>query len=104
MPLRIAGALARGHELPGLGDVLPIPRSLDDLLRERLDRLSATARAAASTAAAMSRPTAETLEAALRPDFDVDAALARPTGPASSGRTRSAAVLASPLGFDVLVR
>ena len=73
--LEISGALARLTALPALGDLLPVPRTLHDLLSDRVDRLSASARAAASAAAALSRPTAEILEDALGSDVDVDAAL-----------------------------
>ena len=73
--LEIAGALARGRALPALGDLLPVPRTLHDLLSDRVDRLSPPARAVASAAAALSRPTAEIVEAALGSDLDVDAAL-----------------------------
>jgi DNA-binding CsgD family transcriptional regulator len=74
--LEISGVLARGPALPGPGDLLPVPRTLDDLLRDRMDRLSAPARAAATAAVALSRPTAEIVEAALGSDLDVDVALA----------------------------
>ena len=74
--LEISGALARGRVLPGLGDVLPVPPSLHEILRDRVGRLSAPAQAAASAAAALSRPTADGVEAAVGSDVDVDAALA----------------------------
>ncbi|HSO30616.1 MAG TPA: AAA family ATPase [Candidatus Sulfomarinibacteraceae bacterium] len=73
--LEIAGALARATAPPALGDLLPLPRTLHDLLSDRVDRLSTAARAVASAAAALSRPTAETVEAAVGTDLDVDAAL-----------------------------
>ena len=73
--LEIAGALARDHAQPALGDLLPVPRTLHDLLSDRIDRLSRAARAVASAAAALSRPTAETVGAAVGSDLDVDAAL-----------------------------
>jgi DNA-binding CsgD family transcriptional regulator len=73
--LELARALARGAALPAPGDPLPVPRTLHDLLIDRMDRLSASARTAASVAAALSRPTAEILETALSPEFDVEAAL-----------------------------
>ena len=46
--LEIAGALARGPALPAPGDPLPVPRTLYDLLIDRVTRLSAPARMAAS--------------------------------------------------------
>lgn len=73
--LEIAGALAHGHALPALGDLLPVPRTLHDLVSDRLDRLSPPARSVASAAAALSRPTADALEAALGSEFDVHAAM-----------------------------
>ena len=57
------------------GDPLPIPASLDALVRERLDRLTGPARAAATAVAASFRPTRATVASALAPDADVDAAL-----------------------------
>ena len=73
--LEISGALARDHTQPALGDLLPVPRTLQDLLSDRIDRLSTAARAVASAAAAISRPTTETVGSAVGPDLDVDAAL-----------------------------
>jgi DNA-binding CsgD family transcriptional regulator len=73
--LEIAGALARGPGLPAPDEPLPVPRALHDLRSDRVDRLSATARMAASAAAALSRPTAEILETAFASEFDVEAAL-----------------------------
>ena len=58
-----------------LGDVLPVPQTLQELLHDRVDRLSAPARVVASAAAALSRPTAPILEAALGSDHDVASAL-----------------------------
>lgn len=73
--LEIAGAMARGRSLPGLSDLLPMPHTLQGLLGDRVDRLSAAAREIASAAAALSRPTVDVLEAALGSEIDVDAAL-----------------------------
>ena len=73
--LEISAALTRGSAVPALGDLLPVPRTLQDLLSDRVDRLSPAARSAASAAAALSHPTAEMVEAALGSDIDVDAAL-----------------------------
>ena len=74
--LEIADALARASALPALGEPLPVPRTLQALLNERVGRLSAPARAATSTAAALSRPTVNALEAAVGSDLDLEAALA----------------------------
>ena len=73
--LEILDALARRPAPPSLGDVLPVPRTLHDLLNDRLDRLSPSGRAVASAASALSRPTAEILEAALGAEHDTSAAL-----------------------------
>jgi DNA-binding CsgD family transcriptional regulator len=73
--LEISRALARDHAQPALGDLLPVPRTLHDLLSDRVDQLSTAARAVASAAAALSRPTAETVGSAIGADLDVDAAL-----------------------------
>lgn len=73
--LEIARALARDQVQPAVGDLLPLPRTLQDLLRDRLDRLSPATRAVASAAAALSRPTAELIGDAVDPGFDVEAAL-----------------------------
>ena len=75
LALEISAALARASAAPALGDLLPVPRTLQDLLSDRVDRLSAPARTAASAVAALSHPTDELVTAALGSDFDVDAAL-----------------------------
>jgi DNA-binding CsgD family transcriptional regulator len=73
--LEIADALARARTLPALGDPLPVPHTLHDLLTERVARLSPAARSLASAAAALSRPTAEILTAAFGSELDVEKAL-----------------------------
>jgi DNA-binding CsgD family transcriptional regulator len=73
--LEIAGALARGPVLPAPGEPLPVPRTLHDLLSDRVAHLSAPARMAASAAAALSRPSADSLETAFGSEFDVEAAI-----------------------------
>ena len=73
--LEISGALARDSTQPALGDLLPLPRTLQDLLGDRVDRLSTAAREVASAAAALSRPTAETVGSAVGSEVDVEAAL-----------------------------
>ena len=74
--LEIANAIVRSDETPGLGEPLPVPGTLQELLRDRVERLSPSAWAVASAAAALSRPTAAIVGAAVSPDHDVDAALA----------------------------
>ena len=71
--LELANALAQSSA--ALGDQLPVPRSLHGLLGDRLDRLSPSARAVASAAAALSRPTAATIGSAVGSDLEVEAAL-----------------------------
>jgi len=73
--LEISDAIARTHSGISLGDVLPVPQTLQELLHDRVDRLSAPAQVLASAAAALSRPTVPILEAAFGSDHDVDAAL-----------------------------
>ena len=73
--LEIAGAIARQGTVPGLGDRLPVPPSLHDLLLDRVDRLSPPARTVATAAAALARPSVGTLEAAYGSELDLDAAL-----------------------------
>jgi len=88
--LEISDALARGPGLPALGDVLPVPRTLHDLLSDRVDRLSPPARAVAAAASALSRPTPEILDVALGSNVDTDAALseAEAAGVLASERDR----------------
>jgi len=74
--LEIANAIVRSDETPGLGEPLPVPGTLQELLRDRVERLSPSAWAVASAAAALSRPTAAIVGAAVSSDHDVDAALA----------------------------
>lgn len=73
--LEIARALARDGGQLALGDPLPLPRSLQEFVSDRVRRLSAPAQAAALAAAALSRPTAASVAAALGPGVDADAAL-----------------------------
>jgi DNA-binding CsgD family transcriptional regulator len=64
----------RGREVPS-NEPLPIPPSVQELVRERLGRLSVEARAAATAVAVLYRPSRDTLVATLEPDIDVDAAV-----------------------------
>jgi DNA-binding CsgD family transcriptional regulator len=73
--LEIARALAREGGQPALGDPLPVPRSLQELVSDRLHRLSVPAQAATLAAAALSRPIAASVGAAVGPGIDADAAL-----------------------------
>ena len=57
--------LKRRDDTPGPGDPLPLPSSLDELLRERLDGLSAAALEVARLVAAVAEPTAPLVERAL---------------------------------------
>ena len=74
--LELSDAVERRGARSALSDALPVPPSLRELLSDRIDRLSPDARAAASAAAALSRPTSEMVRAAVGMDVDVDAALA----------------------------
>jgi DNA-binding CsgD family transcriptional regulator len=71
--LELARAL-RGADV-ATTDPLPVPASLEELVRERLDRLSDRAREAASAAALSFRPTRGILAATLDPSNDIDAAI-----------------------------
>jgi predicted ATPase len=73
--LEMAQALARQEERHTLGEPLPVPRSVEELVSERLDGLSHGARELVLAAAALSRPTTSVLERAAPPGGDVGAAL-----------------------------
>ena len=73
--LELARALARDGGHPGIGQPLPMPQNLQDVVSERVQRLSATAQAVTLIAAAHARPTAVTVAAALESDDDAEAAL-----------------------------
>ncbi|MBA2571244.1 MAG: AAA family ATPase [Chloroflexi bacterium] len=73
--LETARALARDGGLPGPGDPLPVPRSLQNLVSDRVRQLSGPAQAAALAAAALSRPTSMSVAVALSPEVDADAAI-----------------------------
>ena len=73
--IEISRAMAQGRSTPALGDPLPVPHRLRDLLSDRVGRLSPAAQAAAWAASALSRPTAASVVAALGPDIDADEAL-----------------------------
>ena len=71
--LEIGRALdARGERLEA-SDELPIPDSLQELVRDRLAQLPPPARAAAQAAAALSRPTVAAVDAALAPGSAAEA-------------------------------
>src|SRR6266511_5922810 len=73
--LEIARAFAREGGQPALGHPLPVPPSLQELVSDRLHRLSAPAQAATLAAAPLSHPTAASVGAALGFGVDADAAL-----------------------------
>ncbi|MEO7250645.1 MAG: AAA family ATPase, partial [Candidatus Limnocylindrales bacterium] len=73
--LETARALGRDGGLPSLSDPLPVPRSLQDLVTDRIRQLSGPAQAAALAAAALSRPTRMSVGLALALDIDGDAAI-----------------------------
>ncbi len=68
--LELAGALRRRGGTLALGEELPIPASLDELLHERLDGLGAPALGVAQVVAALADPTASLAESALGRRFD----------------------------------
>jgi DNA-binding CsgD family transcriptional regulator len=70
--LELASALQRRGGTLALAEELPIPSDLDELLRERLDALSAQALDAAQAVAALADPTVSLVESAV----DSDAGLA----------------------------
>ncbi len=73
--IEISRAMAQARSAPALGDFLPVPNRLRDLLSDRVDRLSPAALAAVSAASALSHPTATSVAAALGQDLDADEAL-----------------------------
>ena len=73
--LEIARALARGGGAARIGDPLPVPQSLQELVSDRVHHLSGSAQSAALVAALLSRPTAATVATALGQGVDADAAL-----------------------------
>ena len=73
--LEIARALNRDGGERRLGDPLPVPQSLQELVGARVRRLSDSAQAAALAVAALSRPTAASVAAALAEPGDAAAAL-----------------------------
>jgi DNA-binding CsgD family transcriptional regulator len=72
--LEIARALPRVAE-PRLGDPMPVPPGLQELLAARVGSLSAAAQEAVLVAASLSRPSVATVTRALGPDRDGIAAL-----------------------------
>ncbi|MDP9343982.1 MAG: AAA family ATPase, partial [Actinomycetota bacterium] len=74
--IEIARASIRGDK-PATGQLLPVPQSLRELVRRRLDALPADAREALLAAAALSSPTVEAVRAAVGGDDAVEEGLAR---------------------------
>lgn len=68
--LEMAQATARNTREPSLGDPLTLPRSLEELISERVRALSGPAQQAVLVAAFLSRPSASTIVEALGPEFD----------------------------------
>jgi predicted ATPase len=64
--IEIARALERQGERPRPGEPIPVPATLEELLRARLARLSDAAREALLVASAAARPTIALVESALR--------------------------------------
>jgi len=78
--LELAGALRRRGGTLGLGEELPIPADLDQLLRERLGALSPAALRVAHVVAAVAEPTADLVEAMLGAEADTGLANALDAG------------------------
>jgi DNA-binding CsgD family transcriptional regulator len=74
--LELTQALAHERGERTVGDPLPVPHSLQELVAARVHGLSAAAQEAALVAAALSRPTVATVERALGPDVDASRGLA----------------------------
>ena len=72
--LELATALQRRGGTLALGEELPIPSSLDELLHERLDGVGAAALEVARAVAALADPTLTLLEAAFGARFDTELA------------------------------
>ena len=75
--LELAGALKRRGGTLALGDELPIPASLDELLYARIDGLSSVALEVARVVAALADPKATLVEAAVGGGFEPGLAEAR---------------------------
>jgi predicted ATPase len=73
--LEIARALAGDRHERGLGDPLPVPPSLQELVARRVGALPAPAREAVLVAASLSRPTLALVREALAPQCDAAPAL-----------------------------
>ena len=69
--LEVATALQRRGGTPGPGDPLPIPSTLEELLRERLDGLGPAALEVARVVAAVAEPTTDLAEAVLDGSSDL---------------------------------
>lgn len=78
--LELADALRRRGGTLALGEELPVPSSLADLLGERLRALSSAARETVRVAAALAEPDLALLEAALGADLDEGLAAALDAG------------------------
>jgi DNA-binding CsgD family transcriptional regulator len=69
--LELARALQRRGRTPVPGEELPLPPSLEDLVQERLDSLSAPARQVVRAVAALAEPTVTLVEAAAGREADL---------------------------------
>jgi DNA-binding CsgD family transcriptional regulator len=69
--LEIARALLRRGRSPAPGEELPLPRSLEELVHERLASLSAPARQVACTVAALAEPNVALVQAAVPGEADL---------------------------------
>ena len=75
--LEIGRSMLVGGALNDMGEDIPIPANLHDLVRDRLARLSPEVREATEIAAALSRPTVELVDAAMGDSTDALEAAAK---------------------------
>jgi DNA-binding CsgD family transcriptional regulator len=78
--LELARALQRRGRSPVPGEELPLPPSLEELVQERLDRLSGPARQVVRAVAALTEPTLTLVEAAVGREADLGLADALDAG------------------------
>jgi Transposase domain (DUF772) len=78
--LELARALQRRGRSPVPGEELPLPPSLEELVQERLDSLSAPARQVVRAVAALTEPTVTLVEAAMGREADLGLADALEAG------------------------
>jgi DNA-binding CsgD family transcriptional regulator len=98
--LEIVDALLRHGTDLALGRALPIPESIGALLRQRLDKLSGTAREATLLAAASAHPAASELERVLGSPDGLAEAVAHGILAVEGGRARFSHPLLGSIAYD----